>query len=67
MSKDILLLVMTARKYWEGDQPLPVDTYMEMSREGLCPAQLEEMFESGLDDEDITYHYYESTWTGENN
>lgn len=65
--RDLLLLIMTARKYYELDQPLPVDTYMELSQEGLCPEQLEEMFEDGLDDEDITYHYYESTWAQEEN
>lgn len=60
---NIFVLVMSAREYFDRNLPIPVDLYMELNMEGLCPEQLEEMFERNLDTEDIVYAYYESTWT----
>lgn len=63
MGSDVMVLVMAAKEYYDRNLPIPVDLYMELNYAGLCPEQLEDMFEQDTDLEDIVYAYYESTWT----
>lgn len=56
---NVMVLVMAAREYYDQDLPFPVDLYMELSREGVEPEQLEKLFEAGVTTEDIVYSYYD--------
>lgn len=56
---NLTVIISAAREYYDRDIPIPVDLYMELQMEGLCPEQLEEMFEAGIPTEEIVFHYYE--------
>ena len=54
---ELLVLILTAREYYDRDEELPVDTYMELTMAGIDPDELYYDFEDGSTTDEI-YNYY---------